>query len=304
MATALTKQTGATLKDFLESPAVRAKLAEVASAALKPEDLIRMTLVASSRSPDLLKCSRESILRALLDAAALGIQPGGLLGRGYLIPRANRKTNVVECCFDPGVRGLIDIARRSGQVKRIEAHVVHERDSFVVERTPLTTIRHVPSEADDPGPIRAAYAVAEFTGGELQIEIVWQRDLAKIRKLGSNAGPWASWPDEMSKKTAIRRLCKYLPYDPMLERAMAASDTADAMSFEVDADGEESGEKVPQAKRLAARLAKGAPGTKGVDRSAKTVPAPPSELAPAHDPKTGEISDVDEYPDGTADSGP
>ncbi len=215
------------LKSFLDSPAVRAKLAEAAGAAMKPDDLIRLTLIAASRSPDIAKCSRETILRSLMDAAALGIKPGGLMGRGYLVPRKNNKNNTMECCFDPGWRGLIDIARRSGQIKRIEAHVVFELDEFTVERTPLTSVRHVPSEKANPGAVRAAYAVAEFVGGEVQIEILYRRDLDKVRKMGANAGPWSTWYDEMARKTAVRRLCKYLPYDPQLDEAIRITDATD-----------------------------------------------------------------------------
>ncbi len=318
------------LKTFLNSPAVRSKLAEVASAAMKPDDLIRLALIAASRAPDLEKCTEASILRALLDASALGIQPGGLMGRGYLVPRKNGRTNTTEAHFDPGWRGLVDIARRSGQIRRIEAHAVHELDTFVVERSPLTTVRHVPNEGAEPGPIRAAYAVAEFTGGELQIEIVWKRDLDKIRRLGADKGPWASWADEMARKTAVRRLCKYLPYDPMLERAMAASDAADDVDFGVDV---EPAPKMSIAEKVRAKQLKGA------SRTAPTEPAPPSAqksgdakssalqgassptpaahgagskpggpasppgtATPPHDPETGEIGD--EYPTGDPDEGP
>jgi recombination protein RecT len=223
-----------TLKSYLSSPAVRNKLAEAAGSLMKPDDLIRMALVAASRTPDLGKCSQDSILRSLLDAASLGVQPGGLMGRGYLVPRKNRKNNTVECNFDPGWRGLADIARRSGKVRLIEAHVVYSKDVFTVKRAPLTTVEHVPCEDADPGPVRAAFAVALFSDGAVQIEIVTKRDLDKIRKMGADGGPWASWYDEMARKTAVRRLCKYLPYDPILERAMAVSDAADVGETAID----------------------------------------------------------------------
>lgn len=246
-----TRATGkADLKSFLDSPAVRAKLAEAAGKAMRPEDLIRLALVAASRSPDLAKCSRESILRSLLDAAALGIQPGGLMGRGYLVPRKNRQNGTIECSFDPGWRGLIDIARRSGQIRRIEAHVVYERDEFTVRRTPLTEIEHVPCELDDPGPVRAAYAAAEFVDGSVQIEIVSRRDIDKIRKMGAGGGPWASWFDEMARKTAVRRLCKFLPYDLKLDEAIRVSDQNDAGEVEAVVDAKPAKGKRSLAEKL------------------------------------------------------
>ncbi len=261
------------LKSYLNSPEVRAKLAEAAGAAMKPEDLIRLTLLAASRSPDIAKCSRETILRSLLDAAALGIKPGGLMGRGYLVPRKNNKNGTIECCFDPGWRGLIDIARRSGQIRRIEAHVVYEKDSFTVERTPLTVVRHVPCEDPNPGAVRAAYAVAEFSGGEVQIEILYRRDLDKVRKMGANGGPWSTWYDEMARKTAVRRLCKYLPYDPQVDEAIRIIDEQDG---DVETALRSEDAKVESIKKLTAKL--------------QSRPSAEAMLPPTEDPEeTGEM---------------
>jgi recombinational DNA repair protein RecT len=94
-----------TLKAYLSGSAVMGKLAEVASKTMRPEALIRMALRATSRNPDIAKCTRDSVLRALLDAAELGIAPGGLQGRGYLVPRKNTRATdkqgnavtVMEC---------------------------------------------------------------------------------------------------------------------------------------------------------------------------------------------------------------
>lgn len=220
------------LKSYLEQPGVRQRLAQAAGGALKPEDLIRLALMAASRNEQLLKCSQDSILRALLDAAALGIKPGGLMGRGYLVPRWNKYIRANECNFDPGWRGLVDIARRSGKIRRIEAHVVFDSDVFEYEMAPLTKLRHIPSEDEDPGEVRAAWAVAELSTGELQIEVMWRRDLEKVRKLGAENGPWKDWYDEMARKSVVRRLCKYLPYDPMLDEAVRLADAADPVDFD------------------------------------------------------------------------
>lgn len=278
------------LKSYLDSPGVRAKLNEVAGNAMKPDDLIRLALMAASRSPDLVKCSRESILRSLLDAAALGIKPGGLMGRGYLVPRKNRQNNTLECCFDPGWRGLVDIARRSGQIKRIEAHVVYAMDEFYVQRTPLTSIRHVPSEEPNPGEVRAAYAVAEFQGGELQIEVMMRRDLEKIRKLGAQNGPWAQWYDEMARKSAVRRLCKYLPYDPQLDEAMRVMDQADG---ELDAPShvveETQATKPTAAQKLTAKLISRKASAQEGDAMLPPVEEEPAQPYVEHDPETGEV---------------
>ena len=219
-----------TLRSFLESDGAQAKLAEVATKYMTAGDLVRLTLVAASRQPDLMKCSQTSILRALMDAATLGIMPGGTMGRGYLVPRKNKVNGTLEACFDPGYRGLIDVARRSGKVKKFDAKVVYAGDLFEYEEGTNQTLRHVPNlEAGKRGDVVAAYAIAKLEDGEPQIEVLTRADIDKIRNSSAakGGGPWLTWFEEMARKSAARRLCKWLPYDPMLEKAMEASDAAD-----------------------------------------------------------------------------
>ena len=64
-------------------------LPEIQKAAPKhidPQRLIRVALTACIQNPKLLDCTRESLMRSLLQAAQLGLEPDGLLGQAYLIP--------------------------------------------------------------------------------------------------------------------------------------------------------------------------------------------------------------------------
>lgn len=216
------------LSDYLRSPAVLAKLKEVGDKVLTPDNLVRMTLTAASRTPELLECSQVSILRAMLDAATLKIAPGGR-GRGYLVPRKNNKNNTMECHFDPGWQGMLDIARRSKQIKSIDAHVIYEGEEFELEYGLNERFTHKPDLSLAGGNVIASYAVAHLMNGGHQLVIVPRRDLDKIRtgKGVAQNGPWATWFDEMAKKTAIRRLCKFLPYEPELQETLEALDAVD-----------------------------------------------------------------------------
>ena len=229
------------LKSFLDSSAAKTRLAAVAKDFLKPDDLVRLALVAVHRNPQLLECSPESVLSALMDAAELKIKPGGLQGRGYLIPRYNKNTKRKECTFDPGWRGLIDIMRRSGGVARVEAHPVYEieRPNFVVRFGTYSVIEHTPYLGhEDPGEIIAAYAVAFFKDGSYQGEVLTARDLAKIRAASqSTSGPWEAWGGEMCRKSAVRRLYKYMPSSDQLEKAArlaAKADGGDDVDWDFD----------------------------------------------------------------------
>jgi recombination protein RecT len=230
------------LFDYLSSPGAKAMLAGVANKFMKPEDMIRLALLAASRQPTLFECTQTSILRALMDAAAMGISPGGTMGRGWLVPRKNKKVepHVMEACFDPGWRGLIDIAKRSGLVKSIRAKVVYEGDVFEYEEGSNPHVHHVPNmalgepESDDDfanpelGRVIAAYAIAVFADGDVLIEVLRKSDIERIRAVSmASAGPWSSWYDEMARKSAVRRLAKYLPYDPLLEKALELATNAE-----------------------------------------------------------------------------
>ena len=251
--TAIVKDRQTTLRSFLDNDKFKNQLREISGKFMTPEAMVRLVMVATSKTPKLLECTPQSIMRCLMDAAQLKIQPGGVMGRGYLVPRWNKKTGGNEACFDPGWRGLVDIARRSGQIQSISAHVVYHNDEFRCEYGTDESIKHVPCLDADPGPIIGAYAVAKFKDGSTQVEILSKRDLDKIQAVSqSKTGPWGDWEDEMSRKSAVRRLCKYLPFSDEMDRAIEASDRATGTAdFTIDTQGEDVQEPVQEAKALA-----------------------------------------------------
>lgn len=227
------------LRAFLEGQ--QGRLAEFAKGFMQPEAMIGLALIAMNKSPILAKCTMASILRALMEAAQVRIKPGGTNGRGYLVPRNvavkgedGSKRYEYQCFFDPGWRGLVDIARRSGELVMLDAQAVYAEDEFDYWHDPLPQLRHRPYRGGDRGELIAAYAVAKLKDGSIQIEVLERTDIEKIKKSSESAkkgfGPWSDWEGEMARKSAVRRLCKYLPVegDETLERAMTLADSADA----------------------------------------------------------------------------
>ena len=199
-------------------------LAQVLPKHLTAERVIKVAITAASRTPSLLQCTPQSFVMAVIQASQLGLEAGSPLGEAYLVPY---KT---ECTLIVGYRGLIALARRSGEIESIEAHVVHARDHFVLEFGLESRIEHrpwmptPPREASkeawdawiadaDPGPMVAVYAVAKLRGGQKQAEVMTraQVDAIRARSRASSSGPWVTDYEEMSKKTVVRRLAKYLP---------------------------------------------------------------------------------------------
>lgn len=215
------QQQPATLQQYL---AMRTKhLSDVAARGLNPERLIKLAILATNKNPALAKCDMGSVFLALMQCAELGLEPSGTLGGAYLVPYGR------QCQMIIGYRGLIDLARRSGVLEQVEAHVVYERDTFECEFGMTPKLRHVPEWNDDRGSRVLVYAIFRLKGGGVHVEVMGIREIEAIRQRSrsSGSGPWATDYDEMAKKTVVRRGAKYVPM---------STEALDALERENDLD--------------------------------------------------------------------
>lgn len=178
-----------------------------AAAGVDPDRLKLVALTAFTRNPSLLECEPVSVARAIVEAGQLGLEPTGLLGGAYLVPRGGQATLLV------GYRGLVILAKRSGEVQRVEARVVRAKDAFEYEYGLEPRLVHRPSRDDDPGDLSHAYAVIVYRSGERQFDVMTKAEIEAIRGRSSAArsGPWVTDYFEMCKKTVLRRLMKLAP---------------------------------------------------------------------------------------------
>lgn len=214
------------IRDALER--AKPKLAEVLPRHLSADRLVRVTIACINRTPALLKCTQNSLLNAVMQAAQLGLEPTGVLGSAYLVPYGT------ECTLIVGYRGLIDLARRSGQIESIEAHVVHENDRFTCHYGLEPKLDHEPCWSGEPGNVKAVYAIAKLKDGGKQIEVMTkpQVDAIRAKSKAGGSGPWKDHYEEMARKTVVRRIAKYLPLSPELADALALDDDADKLDAE------------------------------------------------------------------------
>ncbi len=249
--TALEKKTEHPMVAYLDT--IIPKLEKMATKHLDARHLIQVFLGDATRNPKLLQCTKQSIVAALSLCAQTGLAPGGTLGLAYLIPRRNRhNNNQYELNFQPGYRGFAAMARRSGEVKRINAAPIYswEMDGRVVNKhgEPLfeytnepPKIRHdmssnTPDKNDKD--IVGGYAVAELEGGQ-RVQCWLSRDqIEKRRKKGSSTGGvWKEWYPEMVRKTMLRALLNggLVPIATTSELALAmANDPDDWRNEEFD----------------------------------------------------------------------
>ena len=194
---------------------------------MTPERFTRIVLTALSSNPKLGQCTPNSFLGAMMQAAQLGVEPNTPLGQAYLIPYRNKGT--LECQFQLGYKGLIDLAYRSGAVQSIQAHEVHENDEFEYSYGIDGTIRHKPA-LKDRGPVIAYYGVWKTKDGGYGYEVMSVDDVISVRDQYSKAedskfSPWATNFDAMAKKTVLKRALKYAPLKTEFARALSQDNT-------------------------------------------------------------------------------
>ena len=199
---------------------------------LTPDRLVRVAMTAAQNTPKLLECDRTSVYAAVVTCAQLGLEPDGVLGQAYLIPYGDKVQ------FIPGYKGLISLARNSGEVVSIGAHEVCERDEFRFAFGLHEDLHHVPARGDR-GEITHFYAIARFRDGGHHWDVMTREEVDTIRdnsqgyrtakrfaKNGAINSPWAQHYVEMGKKTVIRRIAKYLPLS--VQQTAAIPDAYDA----------------------------------------------------------------------------
>lgn len=194
---------------------------------MTPERFTRIVLTALSSNPKLGQCTPNSFLGAMMQAAQLGVEPNTPLGQAYLIPYRNKGT--LECQFQLGYKGLIDLAYRSGAVQSIQAHEIHENDEFEYSYGLDGTIRHKPA-LKDRGPVIAYYGVWKTKDGGYGYEVMSVDDVISVRDQYSKAAdskfsPWATNFDAMAKKTVLKRALKYAPLKTEFARALSQDNT-------------------------------------------------------------------------------
>lgn len=205
-----------TVRGFFQSQ--KQVLKDVLPKHVDPDRLLRIALGAMRTTPMLMNASIESLFGAVVQCAQLGLEPNTPLGHAYLIPFNNRRAGKVEVQIVFGYKGLIDLARRSGQIVSIAAHAVYENDDFKFSYGLDEKLEHVPT-LNNRGQVIAFYAVAKLEGGGYAFEVMSREQVEAIRDASQNYAyakdksktVWGQHFDEMGRKTVLRRLFKYLP---------------------------------------------------------------------------------------------
>lgn len=200
-----------TLKALFDK--AKPNIAAVLPKHLTPERLIKIATSAASRNPDLLDCTPESVLLAVVQAGTLGLEPNTPLHHCALVPFKNKHTGKKEAQLVVEYRGLCQLAYNSGDVESIFAHEICANDAWDLELGTNKRLFHKPCVTGDRGDIIMFYAVVKFKRGGTDFAYMTkgQVDAVRAASPGANSDAWVNHYVEMGKKTVIRRMSKTTP---------------------------------------------------------------------------------------------
>ena len=243
------QQKALTLKNYLHQPKIKKAIEDSLPKWLSVDRFLRVIFTATMKNPKIIECTPESILQSVISCSQLGLEP--ILGRAYLIPYKNSKLignrweKVLECQFQPGYQGLIDLARRTNTIRDVYALNVFENDDFDLTFGTDRKIHHRPwylnKDNKEPGEIIGVYAVWEMKDGTKHPEFMPISDVYKRRdksqaykyamdnpnNKGAQDCPWITWPEEMIIKTVIKHSSKLVPASIDFMQAVALDEAAD-----------------------------------------------------------------------------
>lgn len=215
----------------------RGEIAKMLPKHLNAERLLKVAQIAATTTPALAECDIPSLIGAIGQCAQMGLEPNTVLGHAYLVPFNTKRKDtqgrerwVKSVQVVIGYKGLIDLARRSGQIASIAAHEVCTNDHFELVYGLDEKLNHSPSMGER-GEVIGFYAVAKLQGGGHAFEFMSVHQVREIMAATQSKGKYGPWHDhftEMGRKTVIRRLAKYLPLSVEFQTAVALDGMAAA----------------------------------------------------------------------------
>lgn len=220
-------------------------IAKLLPKSMDVERYIHSAMLSISKSARLQKCSPETLVRSVIDAAAMGLDFYPSKGHAYLVPRWSKKRNGYEAHFQPGYKGLIHLCGKSDRILKVEARIAYSNEEFQVIEGTEPRIHHV--KIIDPkkrGDRMCVYGVVFFKEGGTQFVVLdfdWieKHVISKSTsrdKNGKLVGPWVDDRDKMDMKTAIRQILDHVSlgnFQEDYQERMVAAITADNDGYEV-----------------------------------------------------------------------
>ena len=230
----------ATIKSLSSSPLIQSKFKDVLGD--KAPAFIASVVGAVNSNYSLSKADPTSVFAAAMIAATLNLSVVPTLGQAAIVPYKDK--GVAKAQFQIMVRGIVQLAQRTGQYKNINAGEVYEDEykgydllTGDVNIVPMFNGQRDHGERDK---IVGYFAYIETVTGFKKVEY-WSRPQVEAHAMRYSKsyknGPWQDNFDAMAKKTVLKSLINH--YGPM----SVDTDLAQALQKDqlvVDAEGNES----------------------------------------------------------------
>lgn len=158
--------------------------------------------------------NQDSLKNAIVNIASIGISLNPALKHAYLVPRSG------VVCLDISYMGLMNIAQKTGAILWGQSKLVYKNDKYTntgIDTAPI----HEQQTFGDKGDIVGVYCTVKLPSGEYLTE---EMDIATLNKIKSASkaanGPWKTWPEEMMRKSVVKRASKYWPQTERVSNAV------------------------------------------------------------------------------------
>ena len=229
-----TKKEVATVDAYLFVEKIKESWNLVLPSVCTPDRFARVALSCIRKDDKLVKAIQTkegqiSVAQAFMQCAELGIEPDGR--RAYLIPYKDNKSGEYTINLIIDYKGIAELAMRSGYISNIHADKVCDKDDFVYNMGSIE--KHIIDFKQERGEAYAYYAVVTFKDGSKKCEVMSKNEIDKIKERSSawsaylkykKLCPWNTDYDEMAKKTVFKRLAKWIPQSPEMQKAIEIDD--------------------------------------------------------------------------------
>lgn len=210
---------------------------------ISPEKFMSMVVSTIVRNPDLLNCERGSLLQAVADTAEMGLSLNPNMKEADILPVSVSGKMIAQ--MRPRAIGLMKLAKQSGDISKIWAHVVYENDEFYYQLGLNKDLQHKPPMDEEArgAMLQQAYCCWETKDGARDFEPIGPRRIARARdasqgykafKAGKiKSTPWTTDEEEMIRKTAVIAATKFMQKATASEKFMKAVAMATDADFEV-----------------------------------------------------------------------
>ena len=174
------------------------------------------------------ECVPNSILAAVKNTALIGLSLNPIHQEASLTSRWDKTLRKNVCVLTPEYKGLLKLMTELDTVNNVVTENVYEKDFYEYVPTDSLNpfIHKVNISLKDRGQLLGCYALVTLSDGTKMAEWVSKEELEQIRecsdsykyyvkqkKAGNYAADpvWVKWEKGMNRKSAIKRVYKYVP---------------------------------------------------------------------------------------------